>query len=117
MDEFYEGMVAEEVYIKKVCYEADLGTKVWVNKEISDELREEGFVRELVRYVQAARKKAGLNVDDRIKLSISVSVPNELEKMLKTEVLAVELSRDSNYKYDEMVTIEDKNVMISLEKA
>ena len=117
LDEFYERIVAEEVNIKKVCYEADLGTKVWVNKEISDELREEGFVRELVRYVQAARKKAGLNVDDRIKLSISVSVPNELEKMLKTEVLAVELSRDSNYKYDEMVTIEDKNVMISLEKA
>ncbi len=44
-------------------------------------------------------------------------IPNELEKMLKTEVLAVELSRDDNYKYDEMVTIEDKNVMISLEKA
>ena len=37
--------------------------------------------------------------------------------MLKNEVLAVEFSQEGNYKYDEIVKIDGKNVTISLEKA
>ena len=84
---------------------------------MTDELRAEGFVRELIRFVQAARKKAGLNVDDRIKLSVSADIPGEHLEMFKNEVLATELSKDGNYSYDEIVKVEGENVTISLEKA
>ena len=99
--------------VKKVTH----GKKLVLDKKLTDELREEGFVRELIRFVQAARKKAGLNVDDRIKLSVSVDVPAKHLATLKNEVLATEFTADGNYAYDEVVKVEGQNVTISLEKA
>ncbi len=112
LDEFYEQIIAEEVNVKSVAH----GKKLELDKKLTDELREEGFVRELIRFVQSARKKAGLNVDDRIKLSVSCEVPETYVETLKNEVLATELT-DDNYAYDEIVKVEGENVTISLEKA
>jgi isoleucyl-tRNA synthetase len=112
LDDFYEQIIAEEVNVKKVAH----GKKLELDKKLTDELREEGFVRELIRFVQSARKKAGLNVDDRIKLSVSCEVPEVHIETLKNEVLAVELTKD-NYDYDEIVKVDGENVTISLEKA
>lgn len=112
LDEFYEQIIAEEVNVKSVAH----GNKLELDKKLTDELREEGFVRELIRFVQSARKKAGLNVDDRIKLSVSCEVPEAYVETLKNEVLATELTSD-NYSYDEIVKVEGENVTISLEKA
>ena len=113
LDDFYEQIIAEEVNVKKVSH----GKKLELDKELTDELREEGFIRELIRFVQSARKKAGLNVDDRIKLSLSCVVPDSYAEVLKNEVLATELTSDGNYDYDEIVKVEGQNVTISLEKA
>ena len=112
LDEFYEQIIAEEVNVKSVAH----GKTLELDKKLTDELREEGFVRELIRFVQSARKKAGLNVDDRIKLSVSCEVPEAYVETLKNEVLATELTND-NYAYDEIVKVEGENVTISIEKA
>ena len=113
LEKFYENIIAEEVNVKKVVH----GKELVLDKKLTKALREEGFVRELIRFVQAARKKAGLNVDDRIKLSVSAKVPKQHLEMLKNEVLATEFSEDANYDYDEIVKIDGENVTISLEKA
>lgn len=113
LDAFYEGIIADEVNVKKVKH----GKRLVLDKKLTKTLKEEGFVRELIRFVQAARKKAGLNVDDRINLSVSAKIPTRLVEMLKTEVLAVELNDSENYGYDEIVKVEGENVTISLEKA
>ena len=113
LDEEYEKIIAEEVNVKKVTH----GEETRLNKELTEELREEGFARELVRVVQAARKKAGLNVDDRIKLSLSVELKKESEEIVKTETLAVEVTLNNNFSYDEIVKVEGENITISLEKA
>jgi len=92
------------------------GEKAYLDKHLTEELLEEGFIRELIRFVQAARKKAGLEVDDRIKLSIDTEISEDWQDTLKAEVLAVELGRDNNYQYDEVVKVNGKNITISLEK-
>ena len=111
LDAFYEQIIAEEVNVKAVKH----GKELALDKKLTPELEAEGFVRELVRFVQSARKKAGLNVDDRIKLSLSVEVPGNLVEMLKDEVLATTLD-DGNYAYDEKVKVNGQDVTISLEK-
>ena len=56
-------------------------------------------------------------MDDRINLSVSAKIPTRLVETLKAEVLAVKLSDNDNYAYDEIVKVEGENVTISLEKA
>ena len=113
LDEYYEQIIADEVNVKSVR----VGEKSYLDKHLTEELLEEGFIRELIRFVQAARKKAGLEVDDRIKLSIDTEINKDWQDVLKAEVLAVELGRDNNYQYDEVVKVNGKNITISLEKA
>ncbi len=137
LPEWGEEIVRDEVNVKEVAA-ADgsasvdglvEGDGVWLDKELTEELREEGFVRELIRAVQSARKKAGLMVDDRIRLSVSCEVPAAWVEMLKTEVLAEELSVGNgatggsdaaegmrNYAYDEIAKVNGENVTLSLEK-
>ena len=90
---------------------------------ITPELKREGLMREIVRHVQSARKQAGLQIDDRIVLSIS-SDDSEISQavdafadVIKSETLAVKLNSavDESEKYD--VKIEGKLVEISLKKA
>ena len=90
---------------------------------ITPELKREGLMREIVRHVQSARKQAGLQIDDRIVLSIS-SDDSEISQaidafadVIKSETLAVELNSvvNESEKYD--VKIEGKLVEISLKKA
>ena len=113
LDEYYEQIIADEVNVKSVR----AGEKAYLDKHLTEELLEEGFIRELIRFVQAARKKAGLEVDDRIKLSIDTEISEDWQDVLKSEVLAVELGRDNNYQYDEVVKVNGKNITISLEQA
>ena len=113
LDEFYEKIIAEEVNVKEVAN----GDELMLDKNLTPELRAEGFVRELIRFVQSARKKAGLEVDDRIKLSLSIEVDAKWQETLKAEVLATELVKDANFAYDEIVKVNGENITISLEKS
>ncbi len=113
LSEDYEKIIAEEVNVKTVVN----GEKISLDKTLTEELKKEGFARELIRVIQAARKKAGLNVDDRIKLSVSIELDKEWEELVKAETLTVKMVQDGNYGYDEIVKVEGENVTISLEKA
>ena len=54
---------------------------IYLNKEMTDELEAEGFAREVMRRVQALRKKAGLQKSDSI--SLFIKTDEELKEMLK----------------------------------
>lgn len=112
LDDFYEQIIMEEVNVKSVEH----GEALVLDKTLTPELLEEGKIRELIRFVQAARKKAGLNVDDRIRLMVSMEVPEAYREMLMNEVLAEELVHEGNFAYDEIVKVQGENIAISLEK-
>ena len=112
LDDFYEQIIMEEVNVKSVEH----GEALVLDKTLTPELLEEGKIRELIRFVQAARKKAGLNVDDRIRLMVSMEVSETYREMLMNEVLAEELVKEGNFAYDEIVKVQGENIAISLEK-
>ena len=112
LDDFYEQIIMEEVNVKAVEH----GEALMLDKTLTPELLEEGKIRELIRFVQAARKKAELNVDDRIKLMVSMEVPEAYQGMLMNEVLAEELVKEGNFSYDEIVKVQGETITISLEK-
>ncbi len=79
--------------------EAEAGHAVALQLELDDELRREGLAREIVHAVQNARKAAGLEITDRIDLTLAGD-PDLLEAAqahqdyLAGEVLATSISYD-----------------------
>ena len=112
LDKFYEQIIADEVNVKKVAH----GKKLALDKTLTDELREEGRAREIIRAVQAARKHAGLRQDDQIKLSLTCDLPKGHEDLIKSETNATEVTYNQNYSHDEVAKISGDNITISLEK-
>ena len=60
LPDFYEQIIAEEVNVKMV----ENSDNFFLDKNISKELEEEGYARDLIRAIQSARKKAKLSMDD-----------------------------------------------------
>lgn len=112
LPEFYEQIIADEVNVKKV----ENGPELTLDKTLTEELKREGYARDLIRAVQAARKHAGLQVDDQIKLSLSIDLPKGYEDLIKFEVNATEIAKNQNYSYDEIAKLNGENITISLEK-
>ena len=113
LPDFYEQIIAEEVNVKMI----ENGDNFFLDKNISKELEEEGYARDLIRAIQSARKKAKLSMDDHINLSLSVDVPANYLELVKNEVLADKITKDTNYAYDEIAKVGDSNITISLEVA
>lgn len=88
-----EVIAAEELNVKRMTFvEKSEGSTV-LNTEITQELKLEGYVRDLIRQVQDARKKLSLNVDDRIDLLLGVTgelaeAANLYVDLIKQETLA-----------------------------
>ena len=86
LDGYYEQIMQDELNVKRINWIEDLSnyrpagvvtgmdnSTTWLelDKQLTPELCSEGLSREVIRAVQKARKDAGLNVDDRIRLTIT----------------------------------------------
>ena len=114
-------ILMEELNVKAVEYG---GEEVGFDFELTSELRAEGLMREIIRHIQATRKKAGLNVDDRIELNFTskntevLDAFKKFEQEISKEVLAtkVEISEDE-LDFTQTVKVEGSEAKISLKKA
>ncbi|MDE2030862.1 MAG: class I tRNA ligase family protein [Patescibacteria group bacterium] len=75
-DEFIE-ILKDELNIKEVLYSDDQSGVVTLDTHITEELRSEGQYRELVRAIQDMRKKAGLNPNDTVSLTVETNVEGQ----------------------------------------
>jgi isoleucyl-tRNA synthetase len=88
---------------------------------LDDELRREGLAREVVHAVQAARKSAGLAVEDRIALTLGgdeelLAAARAHEEYVSSETLATAISYDGAGG-GEPATIEGRELRIAVERA
>lgn len=66
----YLSLIEEEVNVKKVELAVDLADGVSLDTNITEELAEEGEMRDLLREVQSVRKTHDLNPSDRVRLTL-----------------------------------------------
>ena len=114
-----------EVLVESAGHYAAAGdrtTVVVLNTELNDQLREEGFYRELLHRVQNLRKELDIEYTQRIRLSIKGSerlrrILAANEEHFKVETLCVELRNDDG-KWDgaqqKQFDIEGEEVTVSL---
>lgn len=103
--------------------ESDGGMVVALDTEITDNLRREGYARDVVRYIQELRKEADYQVDDRIKVLVDTEgdidkAVGEYEEYIKSETLADKLELSGDFKGDKekVVEIEGSDVKIAVRK-
>ena len=76
-----------------------------LNTNLTEELINEGIVRELISKVQNLRKEKDFDVADRIKLYYETNdkleeIIKDFEDMIKKEILALEFVKSDNLKYE-----------------
>lgn len=80
LNEAYKSLVLEEVNVKEVVVDESLGEEVILDTELTSALEQEGYVRELIRFVQGHRKTKDLNPQDTAVLVINTN--NEGEQLV-----------------------------------
>ena len=117
-------VISEELNVKQVVVKKSKTLKVELDINITQELKNEGIAREVIRNIQQARKDAQLDVENRILLDVStknqdlIDAIKQCEKLIKKEVLATTLSINaSSYDYTKTVDIENQELTISIKKA
>lgn len=118
----YEEILCEELNVKTVTVsDSSSLDKPTLDLELTPALKREGIMRELIRHIQNLRKTAGLNVDDRITLSIQSDdseiqqAIKEHESTIKQETLAEILEQHTDG-HTTGVEINKKPIHITLKK-
>jgi isoleucyl-tRNA synthetase len=102
---------------------AEKGITVVLNLEITDELRLEGLAREVVNRLQNLRKKAGLEVTDRIRVRYqggdkAVEVFGAQGDLIQSETLAVDMAPgEADWEHSVSFEIDDAGFQLWLRKA
>ncbi len=115
----YTQMIVDELNVKNI--DCQIGGKfaVELDTKLTPELKREGLMREVVRHVQSARKKAGLSVDNRIYLELETSDPqlkkaiHDYKDIIKTETLALAIKKVKSG-FSKEVEIENHKLSIKL---
>jgi isoleucyl-tRNA synthetase len=123
LDDFYEQIITDEVNVKRVEHAGTAADEIALDKTLTPELRREGAAREIIRLIQNARKSAGLNVDDRIKLALSTvdaelaAALTEYRDVIAIETLATKITDELlDEIYQTMAKIDDAELEIALMK-
>ncbi len=77
LPEAYHDLIANEVNVKNIIVDQKLETEVALDIVITDELRDEGVIRELARHIQEERKKRGYVPQDIVTIAIATNVDGE----------------------------------------
>ena len=119
MPEEIAAIVRDELNVKSITFGAP---EVKLDTVITEELKLEGLAREVVRAIQDRRKKAGLNVEDRIHTRYDADgmLVRAIERhgdYIKSETLSVTLSpgRDDGFDGEQMM-LEGEQIWIGLKR-
>ena len=110
-------MTQQEGYVT----EGDNEVTVVLDTNLTPELIEEGFVRELISKIQTMRKEAGFEVMDKIRVSVKdnekiQTVMQKFEKEIQTDVMADEIVYETSVGYSKEWSINGETVTLGVEK-
>ena len=110
-------LIKDEANIKEVIFDAKIKGEIELDTNITEELKEEGLVREVIRHVQDMRKSMGLKPVDKI--SLFLSGDSKLNKAIEggkefvlreTRAKEIYISEKPNLNFDlEKETLIDNN--------
>ncbi len=124
-EQVFLGIAREELNVKKAVFRKGKALSVALDTKLTPALKAEGQMREVVRHIQKARKDAGLEVDNRIRLGVktddaglrAVLDDRALADTIKQETLATALAEPGKDGYTTTVSIDGAELTINITKA
>ena len=123
LDEFIarEDLVIESKQTDSFVSETDRGITVVIDTNLTEELIEEGFVRELISKIQTMRKDADYEVMDHIRVYVDGNdrirdIFKNNEGSIKHDVLATEVAYDTKGGQSKEWSINGETVVLGTEK-
>ena len=100
---------------------SDRGITVAIDTNLTKELLDEGFTREIVSKIQTMRKEAGFNVTDHIKVAVcgdsyAVEIALKYAKSISSDTLAESIVSDNLFGYTKRWDINGKTLEIGVQK-
>ena len=117
-----EELIVEEIPKGDLCVNGNKEFKIGLDINISEELKMEGIVWDLIRHVQNLRKKSNLDVSDRICFGIKcesevIKSIDKFKDYFKNETLTEKIIEDiNNLDFNEKFKIDGINVEIAISK-
>ena len=116
-----EDLLIDMAQVEGYVSESDGNVTVVLDTNLSEELIEEGFVREVISKIQTMRKEAGFEVMDKIIVNVDKNtkiqdiISNNLDE-IKSEVLAEKVEFGKMSGYSKEWNINGENVSLGVEK-
>ena len=98
------------------------GRTLALDTALTEELIQEGIVRELVRQIQVMRKEAGFAVEQRIVCEISTESEiakkaiAKFESKIASDILATEITTVSEPEAEKVITVQDNAITVKLQR-
>lgn len=91
LPETYAKLIKDELNVKELIWKKSQEVSVELDADLTEELIEEGHLRDLIREVQEARKAAGARLDQQIALTAPLPQKEHLLQELRLKTLAADL--------------------------
>ena len=116
-----DDLLIEAAQMEGYISDTDRGITVVLDTNLTPELIEEGFVREVISKIQTMRKDAGFEVMDHIRVSMQdnekiAGIVQKNEEQIKSEVLANETKYDGAVGFKKEWNINGEKVTFGVEK-
>ena len=116
-----EDLLIETAQTEGYVTESDGDTSVVLDTNLTEELLEEGFVREIISKVQTMRKEAGFEVMDKIRIFVKdnekiMNLMNSHAEEIKAEVLAQDIVLGEMDGYTKEWSINKEQVTLGVSK-
>ncbi len=116
-----EDLLIEAAQVEGFASESDKGITVVLDTNLSEELVEEGFVREIISKIQTMRKESDFEVMDNIRVYTDgnekiAEIMNKNSDFIRAEVLAFEIITSSANAEAKEWNINGEKVMLGVER-
>ncbi|MFA5080154.1 MAG: isoleucine--tRNA ligase [Candidatus Paceibacterota bacterium] len=109
-------IIKEEVNVKEILVKNEANNSIIFDTELTEELKEEGYLREIIRHIQQARKEMHLIPEDTINVYYASKLLSPFieknKEYLAKEVLAKEFIPEDNIIDAKQINLEENKTVI-----
>jgi len=120
-DKELSGLIKEEVNVKEIVF----GKNIKLDIKITDELKTEGMIRDLVRFIQGMRKDGRLEPGQEIHLYYSGNDflnklvqknETEIKKEISAKKIEIQLKKTKNFLAEKEIVLDNQKIWLGIKK-